>query len=568
MMRLLIVDDERFTVDGLYEMLENVEALELDLYRAYSPEEAIERLAHTKIDILLSDIRMPGMSGLELQKRVQAQWPRCKIIFLTGINQLATAQQAIRTGSVDYILKTEGDEAIVRSIRTAIAQIAEETQSSQFLLEARERISRALPLLHRDWLEELLVGSHRTVTADKLRELRIPLNAELPIIPLLGRIDMWEDAGREDRTLLLYAIQNIAAEYYVALSFFSVSLDQHHFICLLQPGREASATDEQWRETLSFVQGTMESIQATCDQLLRLPVSFICGYAPIHWNRLPRVYERMRKRLVVGLGTNGRMLLILEAHSDDRTSPTHSGEAGGRLPSLRALAAQLERLLDEDDEQAFAAAVRQAAAGPASYAEYALVYYTIAGLLLTRHAQLEPPASKDIADSRIDGRESAAANATANAAAAAPLSLDPDALMNLPSYPTREASVDVLLRAAAAIGAKRRSTQSEQTRQLIAKLHAHIHAHLGDDLSLYRLSEIVYLNPAYLSVLYKQQTGTNLSEYIAEARLDKAKELLDSTLLRINEIAAAVGFETAGYFTRFFKKRLQFTPQEYRSRHG
>lgn len=565
MLRLLIVDDERFTVDGLCEMLENVEHLELDLYRAYSPEEAMERMSRTKIDILLSDIRMPGMTGLELQKRVQAQWPRCKIIFLTGINQLETAQQAIREGSVDYILKTEGDEAIVRSIREAKARIAEESQSSLFLLEAKERISRALPLLHRDWLEETLSGSQRPLSADRLRELRIPLNPDLPVIPLLGRVDGWGGARREDRTLLLYAVQNIVSEYYASLSIFSVSLDQHHFVCLLQPRTEAEGTseryraaetggmDEPWRVTLGFVQGTMESIQATCERLLRLPLSLICGYAPTNWNRLPFLYERMRKRLLVGLGTSDRMLLILEEHSEDRFNIALSGEAAGRLPPLRTLAGQLERLLDEDDETAFAAAVRQAATVPASYAEYSLVYYTIAGLLLARYAQLEPSAgATGGADATGDGGTTEA--------------LEPDALMSLPSFPTREASVEALLRATAVIRAKRQSTQSEQTRQLISRLHAHIHANLGDDLSLSRLSDIAYLNPAYLSVLYKQQTGTNLSEFIAEARLEKAKELLDGTLLRIHEIAAAVGFETAGYFTRFFKKRLQLTPQEYRAR--
>jgi len=559
MLRLLIVDDERFTVDGLYEMLENVERLELDLYRAYSPEEAMERMARTKIDILLSDIRMPGMTGLELQKRVQAQWPRCKIIFLTGINQLETAQQAIRTGSVDYILKTEGDEAIVRSIREAHARIVEETQSSQFLLEARERISRALPLLHRDWLEETLTGSPRPVSADQLRELRIPLDAELPVILLLGRIDRWEDTGRGDRTLLLYAVQNIVSEYYASLSCFTASLDQHYFVCLLQPRPEAGETDERWLAALAFVQGTMESIQATCERLLRLPLSLICGNAPTEWHRLPRIYERMRKRLVVGLGTSDRMLLLLEEHAEDRVSLTTSGESGGRL-SLRSLVAQLERLLDEDDEQAFAAAVRQAAASPASYADYSLVYYTIAGLLLARYAQLE------LSSGSSQGAD--AMGQPTGPDGTMPASLSPDALMSLPAFPTREASVAALLQAADVIRAKRQSTQSEQTRQLVARLHAHIHAHLGDDLSLSRLSDVVYLNPAYLSVLYKQQTGTNLSEYIAEARLDKAKELLDVTLLRIHEIAAAVGFETAGYFTRFFKKRLQLTPQEYRARNS
>jgi two-component system response regulator YesN len=61
--RLLIVDDEPYTVDGLYEMLSEIPQLELDLYRAYSAEEAMQRLTRNMMDIVLSDIRMPGMNA-------------------------------------------------------------------------------------------------------------------------------------------------------------------------------------------------------------------------------------------------------------------------------------------------------------------------------------------------------------------------------------------------------------------------------------------------------------------------------------------------------------------------
>ncbi len=81
MHRLLIVDDEPYTVDGLYEMLEEADLPELELYRAYSAIEAIEWLNRIKIDIVLSDIRMPGMDGLRLLKEIRARWPRCKVIF-------------------------------------------------------------------------------------------------------------------------------------------------------------------------------------------------------------------------------------------------------------------------------------------------------------------------------------------------------------------------------------------------------------------------------------------------------------------------------------------------------
>ncbi|NBD24084.1 response regulator [Paenibacillus glycinis] len=570
MYRLMIVDDERFTVDGLYEMLEEIEDLELDLYRAYSPEEALDWLSRTRIDIVLSDVRMPGMTGLELQKRIVAQWPRCKIIFLTGIHQLETAQHAIRTGSIDYILKTEGDEAIERSIRKAIDALDAESANEGFLLQAQRRLSEALPQLHRDWLQSVLELRAPVGTNDKLAELRIPLLGELPVIPLIGRIDWPEAADYRDRTLLLYAVQNIAAEYYASLAFFSASLDRLHFVCLLQPrgeglchfGDHFSGRDEReapdlsgacfdpapdsgsatafsaahWQQAAGFAHGTMESIQQTCGRLLQLDVSLICSVRPVDWGSLPGVCDSMKKQLLIGLGSGDRMLLLWKP-GEESEQPTGLLP----LPPLRILSSQLERLLEEGSEAEFEAAVRHYLSLPARYADYALVYYGIAGVLLSHMTQGSP----DQTDAGI---------------------ADIDALMNLSAHRTREAALQHLIHAAAGICERRKSAQTERTRQLIAKLQHYIRANLGGDLSLTRLSEVVFLNPAYLSVLYKQQTGGNLSEYIAEARLDKAKELLATTPCKIHEVADQVGFETAGYFNRFFKKRLHVTPQEFRAR--
>lgn len=550
MNRLLIVDDEKFTVDGLYEMIEDTPELELDLYRAYSPEEALEWLSRTKIDIVLSDVRMPGMTGLELQQRIIAQWPRCKIIFLTGIHNLETAQLAVRSGSIDYILKTEGDEAIIRSIRKAIDSLAEESQSSQFMLQAKERMSRALPLLHRDWVMSLL-ELQSSVTAAKLQELHIPLSSELPVIPLIGRVDQWQNtAGYQDQSLLLYAVQNIASEYYGSQSFFSVSLDMHHFICLVQPSTEAMAAvmkpeAEQWRDTLSFVQGTMLSVQQTCDRLLKLPVSLICGAGAVSWQQLPSIYGQMRKQLLVGLGSRDRMLLILDQQQAEGEEAAEQPQPA--LPPLRTMTTQLERLLELGDADEFAVTVKQYAALPTQYADYALVYYAVASVLLSQLTQGEARQADP------------GTNDTVN-------DIDIDTLMNLAAHKSREAALQFLLSTAATVYERRNSMQSERTNQLICKLHQFIRSNLGGDLSLTRLSEVVYLNPAYLSVLYKQQTGRNLSDYIAELRLDKAKELLLATPFKIHEIADKVGFETSGYFTRFFKKRLQMTPQEYRAK--
>jgi two-component system response regulator YesN len=82
--------------------------------------------------------------------------------------------------------------------------------------------------------------------------------------------------------------------------------------------------------------------------------------------------------------------------------------------------------------------------------------------------------------------------------------------------------------------------------------------------SLVKLAELVYLNPAYLSRVYKQITGTNISDYIYNTRLSKAKKILRESNSKVQEIALAVGFESVAYFIRSFKKSTGMTPQEYR----
>ncbi len=98
------------------------------------------------------------------------------------------------------------------------------------------------------------------------------------------------------------------------------------------------------------------------------------------------------------------------------------------------------------------------------------------------------------------------------------------------------------------------------------QLHAYIESHLQEDVSLIRLAEQVYLNPAYLSRRYKMTTGQNLSDHILAVRLDRAKEQLRDAHVRIHQIAMEVGFESAAYFTRVVKKNGGVTPQEYRER--
>ena len=106
--------------------------------------------------------------------------------------------------------------------------------------------------------------------------------------------------------------------------------------------------------------------------------------------------------------------------------------------------------------------------------------------------------------------------------------------------------------------------REQQTNHLVEEIQEYINNHLDDDLSLTRLGELVHLNPSYLSRLYKQLTGIGLSDYIAQQRIAKAKKLLTESRMKISDITTSVGYNSAIAFTRFFKKAVGVTPQDYR----
>ena len=94
-----------------------------------------------------------------------------------------------------------------------------------------------------------------------------------------------------------------------------------------------------------------------------------------------------------------------------------------------------------------------------------------------------------------------------------------------------------------------------------------IHHHLGENITIKKLADNVYLNPTYLCELFKDQTGETILNYVTNARLKKAKELLEKTDLKIYDVATNVGYQDTKYFSRLFKQWTNQSPSQYREKY-
>ncbi|MBD0378777.1 response regulator transcription factor [Paenibacillus sedimenti] len=106
--------------------------------------------------------------------------------------------------------------------------------------------------------------------------------------------------------------------------------------------------------------------------------------------------------------------------------------------------------------------------------------------------------------------------------------------------------------------------EDDKERLTIRKVKEFVGQSLDKDISLPMLAQHVYLHPKYLSDMFKRETGQNLSDYVTERRLEKAKKLLKETTMRIADIAQLCGFANHKYFASLFKQHNGCTPTEFR----
>jgi len=139
MKNLLIVDDEPEVVEGLVDILKGIDGL--TLHTAYAADEALKIMETMAIDIIVADIKMPGMNGLELCENIHERWPEIRIIFLSGVRDFEIIYRSIRNPTVRYLTKMEP----ASEIRQTVLQVIQEMDEQRLQKHLHDIINRTFP---------------------------------------------------------------------------------------------------------------------------------------------------------------------------------------------------------------------------------------------------------------------------------------------------------------------------------------------------------------------------------------------------------------------------------------
>ena len=109
-----------------------------------------------------------------------------------------------------------------------------------------------------------------------------------------------------------------------------------------------------------------------------------------------------------------------------------------------------------------------------------------------------------------------------------------------------------------------RKKRSNPFSAVISQIKSCIHVRFAENLTVSTIAGEVYLTPTYICLLFKQETGMTINDYLTEVRIKKAKEFLQQPQMKLYDICFAVGYTSPSYFSRLFKKHTGYTPSEYR----
>ena len=249
--RVLIVDDEPHVVEAVAELLESADAFSVDLYRAYNAAEALRLLDAGRMDLVISDIEMPGMNGLMLLDEINRRWPVCRVVFLTAHPNFQYVREALQKHAADYILKTEDDDVLLEKLTNVLDSLEE---------ALRPPLSNA--------------AGHTASSAQLERLLRHP---ELPVTQAGFDADascfclLLCSLGTQEKALRVQAVHELLVHHLQAIA--------QRFHYAVQPDGNVvwliHLNDSNGMPPLSRLFGLLETVQASCLSTFGSSVSMV-----------------------------------------------------------------------------------------------------------------------------------------------------------------------------------------------------------------------------------------------------------------------------------------------------
>lgn len=505
MIKVLIVDDEQMERDGL-EMILN-RHFELEISQARNGRVAIEMCEHLKPDLIFMDIQMPGMSGLEVIEQLHPAYPATTFILVTAFAKFEYAQQAMKLGVHDYIVKPSKVSEIVKIVETVLDKIRAEKISSEESKRYQSTIEKAMAVFETDVVTQLLFDHVHEVHLNQLVDLlHIPITEDKFVMNLLipeeakGAYSAVKEVVRSTGSGWTGAMNGRQVPIIVFRN--SGESFRHQAITMAKRILSLKNPDhDTWFIGIGDVYGEIERIKQSYQESLIATRNY---YQPVKY----QFYSDMPA-------------LTLDFYSRSYKAYEQKFDELLRHKQWQLLTEEVYESIDQHERENRDIMQTQK--------QIAEILWLISSILSDMGVEVDMP----VYTVQVNG------------------------------YKQLRAETSYMIdRMKYAHQAHSQNTDGD----MIEQIKHYIIEHAHEDLSLEIISKEAGLSPIYVSKLFKEKLGINYITFLTECRLEKAKKLMRDSEKSMKEIAIEIGYHDPNYFSKVFKKAYHLSPTAYRSK--
>ena len=499
--KILVVDDEPDENEGIIYLLEKLD-YDFEIFSAADGLAALQILHKNVIDILFTDIRMPFMDGLELTQEALALYPHLYIILYSGHSDFAYARQAISLGVSDYILKPLDTEEFTRIMSKAAKQIMSSVRDTYMTLQNQSFARKHILFKAVNNTLPLLTEQEKTFFTIPYRRMILLEFAD----------EFFDKIGEAFEDTLLSTIP-------CETQYLNLNMCQS---VLFFPSNTI-ITFESLMETALLIQ-----------HFVRLQYDRDCYLAmsrPMEdFKELPIVFAELEH-------------LMERRFFESDTSIFYETDSVSVTPSMQKSEEALHQQIQKNIQGRDISALKTQLALLFQYYETKnrLSHIYIKFIFSSLYKDIMFNLSSDTSNEEHLSQ-----------------------IVQIIYKTTDLRKISEIIEEALEKIDRTHSLEQRSSKHEIQMIIQYISTHYGEALDLQTLSSLVFLSPRYLCTLFKREMNCGLNKYIKTFRMEKAKELLETTTMKIISIAIQVGYSNLSYFCQSFKEFYGDTPEKYR----
>lgn len=517
MYRVMIVDDEPVIRNGISAFVDwEEEGLSVEDHYANGAE-ALAALESGSVDILITDIKMPLINGIQLMKQSIERYPWIKVILISNYSDFEYVKEGLQLGAVDYLLKlTLNRDDLLAVLRRCISMLEEERRKDS----ERHHFQQGALYRERKIVEQEIKRLIVQEQSPPSSTAWVPAWLEMSYVCVYFILDAAQEWRENDGFLYVQLLlEELQEKLYELAEEGTALLVSENSLFLIFPNNDAEVERQlgEWKQLLETRWEISTSAGFAIEQGVH---NILKGFADSR--------SACQRRFFDGLGGLYRMS---ELQNNRENTYTAADPSYDWTPIFEMISA----------------------GDPISFAvEFALERW--------KEGALSPEQVKHEAYSLLEG---------VNKLHTSDEALLAERYEMLNQAETLEQLASIL---ACQLEEMEKSfipklTDNGYGGQLITKALEYIAAHYTENLTLQSVADFVHLSKSYFSLLFKKQTDRNFIDYLIELRIREAKKLLAHNDGRVYDVALAAGFKDVKYFSKVFKKVTGITPMEYRDKH-